>query len=303
MIHQPELSDTALGTLPATFDMCQVGQLHLPGSQKFLRKGTQVHTTSRQLWQELHGHRCAHQHEHEPIEGKYKTKDNWENISTFAQNYTGMFGKRVARVLKQECNLRETPLILEEMILGLEEHERPEMAQESFQLRKRRRVCFKQTEEALYGKAPTWERVFQMAGTRTPRVGNGYFRKGQEPLVDMVQRIVHDMEVHLIIYGRGTDRYRVGGIDLEGNTYEQGDWGSGRFGPPQEWTKMTKLGRIGKAKLSKISLTIFGHPPQGQATSSSLPRVPNKSEDAPTPGIEDPEAIPGFARQARTDLS
>ena len=35
----------------------------------------------------------------------------------------------------------------------------------------------------------------------------------------MVQKIVHDMEVHLIISFRGTDRYPVGGVDLEGNKY------------------------------------------------------------------------------------
>ena len=37
--------------------------------------------------------------------------------------------------------------------------------------------------------------------------------------MDMVQKIVRDREVHLITSCRGTDRYRVGGVDLEGNKY------------------------------------------------------------------------------------
>ena len=41
MIQQPQLQDTRMGTLPATFDMCQVGRLKLPLSEHFLQKRTQ----------------------------------------------------------------------------------------------------------------------------------------------------------------------------------------------------------------------------------------------------------------------
>ena len=39
MIQQPELTDVRMGTLPATFDMCQVGDLKLPGSKNIFRRG------------------------------------------------------------------------------------------------------------------------------------------------------------------------------------------------------------------------------------------------------------------------
>ena len=42
MICQPQLQDVRLGTLPATFDMCQVGQLQLPSSKDFLKKSSDV---------------------------------------------------------------------------------------------------------------------------------------------------------------------------------------------------------------------------------------------------------------------
>ena len=59
----------------------------------------------------------------------------------------------------------EKPLVVDEMVLGLDEHERPEMAQDALRVQKRRRVHFKQAPEALYGKAPSWRqslRRFQL---------------------------------------------------------------------------------------------------------------------------------------------
>lgn len=54
MIQQPELHDVRMGTLLATFDMCQAGDLKLPGSKEYLQKRTQVFTTSRKLFERIH---------------------------------------------------------------------------------------------------------------------------------------------------------------------------------------------------------------------------------------------------------
>ena len=58
MMAQPELMDTKLGTLPATFDMCHVGGLQLPHHDGFLQKPTQVFTTSRHLFELLNYQFC-----------------------------------------------------------------------------------------------------------------------------------------------------------------------------------------------------------------------------------------------------
>ena len=79
----------------------------------------------------------------------------WENGEAFHfmhKHTLHIFARRVVEALRWECQHPQVPLILRELVLGLDEHERPEMAQESLQL-KRRRVELKQLETSLYGKA------------------------------------------------------------------------------------------------------------------------------------------------------
>ena len=91
------------------------------------------------------------------------------------QGIHSRFCQKVARGLEEGTNKKERPLVVEEKISGLEEHEEPEMAPEALQLQKRRRVYAKQPETSFHGKAPMWEDVFRTVGHRTPRVGNFYF--------------------------------------------------------------------------------------------------------------------------------
>jgi len=191
MILQPELQDVRLGTLPMTFDMCQVGQLQMPRTSEFLQKRTQVHTTSRKLFDSFHQNYCQGNHEHQPIKGKFQHNGKWIAISAYAQAYTSQFARRIMQTLLR--NPGEQPLLVEEMILGLE-HERPELAHESLQLQKRRRVELKQPESSLYGKAPAWKDVFRQAGYETPRVGGHRFEEGTV-LVKLIQQLVPEFSV------------------------------------------------------------------------------------------------------------
>ena len=267
MTAQPELSDMALGTLPATFDMCQVGKLRLPSASGFLRKRTTLNTTCRTLFLNLNTQTCRGDHDHQPIQGKFKHEGSWKTVSHYAQTYTSQFARRVARVLLAESRHRETPLVLEEMVLGLEDHERPEMAQEALQLQKRRRVSLKQPENSLYGKAPTWHDVFRQAGHSTPRVGNAFY-KGEEgdAVFRMVQQLVPDMTVKLVVACRGTDRHR---IQPAAANCEVFPWrktvlvarNSGEIvdlGPPEKWSTLTRARQIRSTGAARISLSIFG---------------------------------------------
>ena len=192
MLDQPELVDTKLGTLPATFDMCRIGKLKLPKHENLIRKRTQVFSTSRKMFEALHDHFCKGDHEHDHIQGKTKVFGEWVNVSSFARAYTVQFARKIAQIICDVGN-PEKPLMVEEMILGLEQHERPEMASEALQLQKRHRVYDKQPETSLYDRAPTWGAVFRTVGYRTPRVGNVYF--GADELVTrLVQRLVPELE-------------------------------------------------------------------------------------------------------------
>jgi len=121
MIQQPELTDVRMGTLPATFDMCQVGDLKLPGSKEYLQKRTQVFTTSRKLFERIHQTFCHGEHVHKPIKGKIKINGTWKTLSAYAQAYTAQFARRTVGTLMETTG--EKPLLEEELILGLEAHE------------------------------------------------------------------------------------------------------------------------------------------------------------------------------------
>ena len=265
MVLQPELDDVRTGTLPATFDMCRVGKLRLPRSSDFLRKRTQVYTTSRVMFERLHSHLCNGEHDHTPIKGQFKYHGEWVNISAYAQAYTAQFARRVADVVLWERGHQEHPLLLEEIILGLEEHERP-LADEALQLKKRRRVELKQPETSMYGKAPSWMDIFRTVGDSAPRVGNVCFDGNGDTVVKLVQMLVPEIKVQLVVACRGTDRHRCQPenvvpevlpwrktIIVDRNTGEVKD-----LGPPENWVNLPRAKQVRSTGPAKISVSVFG---------------------------------------------
>ena len=298
MIKQPELVDVHMGTLPATFDMCQVGKLKLPRSNDYLRKRTQVFTTSRQVFEALHANLCQRTHDHVPIKGQFKHDGKWERVSAYAQAYTAQFARRMAAVVLRECRFSEKPLILEEMILGLEDHEKPEMAQDSIQQCKRRRVHLKQPETSLYGKAPTWKDIFRNVSPYTPRVGNGLFRES-DTATKLIQQLVPDFRVKMVVSCRGTDRHRLQPGYKDGGPVHKYrktvvvDRRNGQvrdMGPPEEWRKLPRLKQIRSTGPAKMSLTIFGDKdtPDGAVLEAPPPQA---SGGVPEASIN-PEEVP-----------
>ena len=278
MMDQRELDDARLGTLPAVFDMCRMGKLKLPNQEQFLQKRTTVYTTSRGLFNWLHEQTCTHDHEHAHIKGKAWIKGKWMNISSYAKAYTSTFARRVAQYL---CNWRkENPLVVEEMVLGLEDHERPNLAPEALQLQKKQRLNAKQPEATMYGRAPSWAEIFRHAGYETGRVGGQEF--GESHVVTKwAQMLTPEMTVKLTVACRGTDRHRIHGQAFAAETYPwrktiMVDRHTGEIketGPAEEWVKLSKLKQIRKTGPAKISLTLFGH--KDAIVSSSAGPVPS----------------------------
>ena len=90
---QDEVAELRYGTLKALFDMCQLGHLRLPADTKYLRKRTQLRTTSRIMHQGIHKQLCQGQHEHQHIAGQANINGTTQNISTYAGKYTNRFAK------------------------------------------------------------------------------------------------------------------------------------------------------------------------------------------------------------------
>eukprot|EP00435_Cladocopium_sp_Y103_P035397 s1051_g9.t1 len=264
MCTQSELSDVRLGTLVATFDMCHVGKLRLPASSEYLQKKTQLFTTSRRMFSKFHLQNCTGDHEHTPIKGNRKLYGEWTRVSTYAQAYTAHFARSVAGVILWEKRNPEHPLLLEELLIGLEDHEKPELAQEAV---KRRRVELKQPESSMYGKAPSWKDVFRTVEHSTPRVGNAVFKGDPgDTVLKLVQMLVPELQVQLVVACRGTNRYRLQ-PEVEG--CERYGWRKTviidragvqvvDLGPSEEWTRLSRLKQIRSTGPAKMSLSIFG---------------------------------------------
>ena len=295
MMSQPELDDARLGTLPATFDMCRMGKLKLPNQDKFLQKRTQVFTTSRGLFQWLHQQTCQHDHEHAHIRGQFLMKGKWTNISSYAKAYTSTFARRVAKYL---CTCREKPLVIQEMVLGLEEHEKPELAPEALQLQKRQRLNAKQPEAVMYGKAPSWGQIFRHVGYATPRVGGQRFLE-DDVVTRWAQMLTPEMTIKLMVACRGTDRHRIQGQSLGEERYpwrktiivDRHTGEVSETGPAEEWVRLPKLKQIRKTGPAKISLTLFGYKECGSSDSSGPVPMSDRKSDEAVPNVSAPDHV------------
>eukprot|EP00435_Cladocopium_sp_Y103_P071366 s617_g37.t1 len=228
-------------------------------------------------------------------------------ISAYAQAYTATFARRVITEILRECRSPERPLLEEELVLGLDlVHEKPELAQESLQL-KRRRVELKQPETSLYGKAPSWHDIFRIVGYETPRVG-GHRIGVENVVVKLIQQLVPEFTVKLVISCRGTDRHRIDGVDTNGDRYPWRktvvvDRVSGEVretGPAEEWVKLPRLKQIRSTGPAKLSLSIFGvsetpHnasfvPGSASGHDHSSGAAPRVSAEVPNPEISNASA-------------
>ena len=231
---------------------------------------------------------CQGKHEHRQIKGKFQQDGRWMPISAYAQAYTAQFARRVMQVILNSSG--EQPLLVEEMVLGLE-HDRPELAHESLQLQKRRRVELKQPESSLYGKAPSWKDVFRQAGYETPRVGGHRFEEGTV-LVKLIQQLVPEFAVKLVIACRGTERHRTDGVDQHGDKYpwrktvlvhrETGD--VVETGPAEQWLRLTRARQIRSTGPARISLNIFGRSHTTDVSAVVPADSSRAAESSPGPG-------------------
>ena len=270
MTSQPELQELVSGTFRSCFDMCRLGKLRLPHQQKYLRKGTKVHTSSGYVHYHLHDKRCLDDHEHETIQGSVKTREGRQNVSAYAAAYTPVFGAYMARVILEECELKEDPV---DIFAVSREADKPEMAPSEEPCPKRQRHGIKgpprpadlEYDAQGYGKSPTWGQVVRRCNSVVPRVGSHPIRPG-DPLFQLFQLMVPELELKLIMLCRGTERFRIPGSLAQG---EEMPWrrtilvdrGTGEIidkGPPENWKALPKLQQTRRAGSARVSITCFG---------------------------------------------
>ena len=269
-----------------------------------MKKGMQVITTYEHMFQILHGKRCHHDHEHQPIEGTVNTKYGPILRSKYTENYTRKFARTLAKVITKAGHAwpfqwhtglmveasqptESVPVLVARKIpsapggpLKRPTYPRSELVEPKPMSEgevKRRRLHGKQSAE------PTLEEIQQLMQDihkRVPRVGRIIL---QEPsILRSLQQLFPEKRVISVVARRGTDRtmapptniipsqapYRRALMLLrpEGNIKYERHW--------EKWDELSKRQLVRPAHACRINITVFAQdPPESQGGSEGSQRA------------------------------
>ena len=109
MFRMPLLAVILSQTFRADFDLCRVGELRDPVNQMLMKKALEIQTTSRSLFEALHGRTCNKDHKHQQIEGNTCTKEGCISRARYSEDYPRKFARTVAKVLTKVRFPKERP--------------------------------------------------------------------------------------------------------------------------------------------------------------------------------------------------
>ena len=214
MFRSPLMKEVFEKTQCAQFDMCNVGSLWDPTSQRFVKKGLEVLTTSTRMFKDLHGNKCPGNHEHQPIEGTIRVDNQTVSRSKWSENYPRKFARRVARIMCH--NFGSCPAFIEECFVlpSSRQQKYPRLSTvrakgnvpsaspaTSLPEPKRRRLLEKQSNQT---PQEIWQDIVKYFQEHTPRVGK---RIIDDPkIIQDVQDFIPDKKIRFAVVCRGTDR-------------------------------------------------------------------------------------------------
>ena len=266
MIHREELSTILATTDTARCDMCVAGQLRNPETGEFLKKGTQVLTTSAILSRALGQLRCTRDHIHCPVAGSYKDKSGKRQpLAQFTELYTRVFARKTIRMM--QCSAQVCEPHFQNLANKEELHEAH--AAETTEDNKRRRIGDKQppppSYEALYRKEAL-DKLLKVASEHAPKVGERHFFSGE-----IIQQLSEMFPKHQIVGAevcKGADRRRVpftgitkqeSPLRLSIGTHRNeighfcdDDW--------ENWTQLSRKNLIRNCPPSRMLITVFARP-------------------------------------------
>lgn len=214
MFRSPLMKEVFEKTQCAQFDMCNVGGLWDPTSQRFVKKGLEVLTTSTSMFKDLHGNKCPGNHEHQPIEGTIRIDNQTLSRSKWSENYPRKFARRVARIMCHDFG--SCPAFIEECFVlpSSRQQKYPRLSTvrakgnvpsaspaTSLPEPKRRRLLEKQSNQT---PQEVWQDIVKYFQEHTPRVGK---RIIDDPkIIQDVQDFIPDKKIRFAVVCRGTDR-------------------------------------------------------------------------------------------------
>ena len=233
-------------TATARFDMCSFG-LQIPNTNRFIKKRSQVLTTSRQMFHSLHQRFCADQHEHQRLEGSASINGVQRRLTSFSATYCRGFANAIARNI---CKLSHDFVGPDEIILAAADSEddlemQPPTEKARLTLKGFKRQKLEHPESSLPDIAPSasganskstersaadsganpldvskpdshetdqaksWSEIMKLAKTYAPRVGNQRCPADSEMWRLIQEKLVKQCQISDIFVCRGTERFQV----------------------------------------------------------------------------------------------
>ena len=99
MMKLPYIQEIYRYLLETTPDLCKAGGLRDPVSQRPMKKGLHIMTSSKKLHEGLQSLKCTRDHEHQQIEGSTKLHGQTISRSALSEVYPRKFGRLIAKTL------------------------------------------------------------------------------------------------------------------------------------------------------------------------------------------------------------
>ena len=328
MFVTPLLHELYDKTWEAQFDMCRLGDLRDPVSNMLIQKSMVVRTTSKEVYEGLHGRFCRHNHSHQTLEGNTKVKGISMKRTEFSERYSRKFARQVVKLLMKTSHERpkgfydEVPILVAEAkrkftgasaksaqmnkrarLQASQQRSKPQPAKlvkPSDMPDKRRRIDGKSADPV----ATQIQGLFQELRPHLPRVGRKRF--DQPALLEMVHQIFPDKTIVCLVVCKGTERaipppknllseeapLRRAIIESRESReiFIEEQW--------EDWTHLSQRQLQRPVKASHINITVFAANPSETPQES----VPMTAEPIPATTIPAPDepnvqtaAVPGPA--------
>ena len=303
MFKLPYLQEVHAASRVAQCDMCNLGDLRDPVSQKLMKKGLWIITTSRNMFTTIHGRTCKHDHEHEPIAGSTKINGKTMSRTKFTERYPRNFARIIAKV----CACPSGSATVENAFAGEAAPEAPETIRVTSQqlpgrrfgmtpkypkselepiqfAKKRRRIEGKQTHE----EEDESTKFIGLINRLVPRVGKTEIT--EKTLLNQIQELMPDKSIVKVICCRGTDRtigpppnflateapFRKAILILResGELKIEKSW--------EKWSTLSKRQIIRPAHACRVNITVFAQNPESRMSiDASMPNTEGSEQKSP----------------------
>ena len=317
MFKTPLLQELYSYTQEANFDMCRVGQLTCPETNKLIQKEMAVRTTSQEMYASLHGRVCRRDHEHRPIAGSVTTPLGRITVSSYTENYPRKFARQVAKVM---LKVKHEPWVTALVTRGIDQPSEesaskrirvsspmqksqggrlPPTPLEQFSNEcKRRRIDGKTAESQSMNMSPQrqLEEIIKDIQPMLPRVGKTFITNHQ--ILERLQNMFPEKEIKKVQACKGSDRTlppprdlvkneapyrhaiivsRIGGV-----IQVEKDW--------EYWQDLSHRQQVRPPHPARVNITMYACLPQSKSEASGDSTEQNMSPEATGTSIEPQEA-------------